>query len=70
VGRPEASPVQILIFFQELDVFSVLVSVSFVSSQVSRFHGSDFRTFTQSGNTLILVSLLASAVVAVAFYVW
>ena len=31
-----------------------------------RFDGLDFRTFAQSGNTFILVGLLACAVVAVA----
>ena len=31
-----------------------------------RLDGSDFRTFAQSGNTFILVGLLACAVIAVA----
>ena len=44
----------------------LLVFISLVSCKVCRLDGLDFRTFAESGNTLILVGLLACAVVACA----
>ena len=47
-------------------VVKLLVLISLVSCKMCRLDGPDFGTFAESGYTLILVSLLACAVVALA----